>query len=716
MAGNADFQALGKVNGMGLHIKEKLRSVLEEQMNKRYRDRLSRAKRRISYEEWLRLTRETEDGGKYPYRPGLLGEGPGALPPAAGEGSHGFLAERCDAAMPQGLELLREQGIWLVLQRDGYLDPGAYRWIADYFREHPQTRMLYGDEDALDVTGRHRRSPCFKPDWSPDTWLSGFYLGSVVALRRELAEKLAPGIWPRDNDGVLFFEKTAQVRMLVHRLLELAGGFSQGCDAIAHIPGMLFHMNYDAAQADVQRQYWRGDEVGVPGQCWRRDEVSVPGQYWQPDRQIFSISVIIPSKDNPKALKQCLDSLRECQEEMGRARAADFAGKKEQLELLVVDNGSSPENKAEIEKLTRGMKYIYEPMPFNFSRMCNLGAREATGDVLLFLNDDITVCSDGWLGAMAARALRPYVGAVGLKLYYPDSTKIQHAGIANLPGGPVHKLQFTQDGQEEDYGYGSLDRNVVAVTGACLMVRRERFWQVGGFPEDLQVAYNDVELCFRLREEGWHNVVLNRFHAYHHESLSRGSDLTREKMQRLAQEKQTLYSRHPEYLDYDPYYPKPLCMELGDMHIYGTYLDTRTKWQPLSRLWHLAECPEQEPENLACEVEIFREDKQEALRMRGHVVVRWADNACYDRYLLLRGQGEKGAHVAFLEERYSREAEYGMQEQPNVALCGFRLALRRGILPAGRYRIGFQARSRIGRRRLTMWTEAELVIGGKYDT
>lgn len=678
---------------MGLQMKAKLRGILEEQMNKQYADRLARARRHISYEEWLRLCRENGGERTCPYQPGILGGKQGAL----------TLAEHCDAAGARGLAMLREQGIWLILQKDGYLDPEAYSLIADHFKEHPETLMVYGDEDALDVTGKHRCSPFFKPEWSPDTWLSGFYLGSVVALRRELAEKLPPEIRPRNCDGVVHFEKISQVRLLVHRLLELAGGFERGCDAIAHLPGMLFHMDYDAVRAGVQKEYRQGDELDGPGQEWRKE------------RQPYTVSVIIPSKDNPKVLGQCLDSLRRCQEVM-RGTGGDGEKEFHPLEILVVDNGSSVGNRAEIEKITQGMKYIYESMPFNFSRMCNLGAREATGELLLFLNDDITVCADGWLEAMAERASRPYVGAVGLKLYYPDSAKIQHAGVANLPGGPVHKLQFTQDGQEEDYGYGSLDRNVLAVTGACLMVQRERLWQAGGFREDLQVAYNDVELCFRLRESGWHNVVLNRFHAYHHESLSRGNDLTREKMQRLSQEKQTLYHRHHQYLDYDPYYPEPLCMELGDMHIYENYLDTRVELQTVSRCRRQADCPEQEPENLACTVEFFRDARQETLCLRGYVVVKWDNNACYDRYLLLREQGEEHVYAICLEERYSREAECGMQEQPNVALCGYYMTLQRGVLPEGSYRIGFQARSRIGRRRLTMWTDAELLVGGKYNT
>lgn len=638
---------------MGLGIKTKLRSFLEGQLNRQYADRLAGAKRRISYEEWLRIQESQEE--------------------TAGENGVGELQ-------------LGEQGIWLIRQKDGYVDPRAFSWIGDYFREHPETQLLYGDEDALDATREHRCNPCFRPQWSPDTWLSAFYLGSVIALRRELAERLPQGMWPQDSQGVLYFDRPATVRPLVHRLLELAGGFERGCGSIAHLPKILFHMNHEAAREGVRSEYSREDRLK-----------------WQPrERQALTVSVIIPSKDNPQVLGQCLESLR----------TAESAAQRCRLEILVVDNGSSPENRAEIEKITHGMKYIYEPMPFNFSKMCNRGAQEATGEVLLFLNDDITVCADGWLEAMADRALRPYVGAVGLKLYYPDSTKIQHAGITNLPGGPVHKLQFTLDGQEEDHGYGSLDRNVVGVTGACLMVERERFWQAGGFPEDLQVAYNDVELCFRLREAGWHNMVVNTFHAYHHESLSRGNDLTREKMLRLRRERQTLYDRHPGYLNRDPYYPEPLCMELGDMHIYENYLDIRTKPQTVSRFRWLAECPEQEPENLVCELRFSQGDGgQDMFCLQGYAVVKWENNACYERLLLLRGQGENaGAHAVRLEAGYSREAEYGMQEQPNVAMSGFEVQLEKGALPDGSYRIGIQARSRIGRRRLTTWTEHRVQV------
>lgn len=641
---------------MGLGIKTKLRGFLERQLNRQYADRLAGAKRRITYEEWLRIQENQNPEGS-------------------------SLTEWYAARQQEGNQQLRRQGILLIRRRNGYVDPRAFAWISDFFREHPGTQLLYGDEDTLDAAGEHRGNPCFRPQWSPDTWLSAFYLGSVVALREELARQLPQGMWPEDSEGILYFDRPSTVRPLVHRLLELAGGFERGCDCIAHLPKILFHMEDRTAQESLGDQYLQRDEL-----AWQMEEA-----------QTVTVSIIIPSKDNPHVLGQCLESLQGIA--VGGTRSC-------QLEILVVDNGSSPENRVEIEKITCGMKYIYASMPFNFSKMCNLGAQEATGDVLLFLNDDITVCEDGWLEAMVERALRPYVGAVGLKLYYPNSTKIQHVGIANLPGGPVHKLQFTQDGQEKDYGYGSLDRNVIGVTGACLMVKRERFWQAGGFPEDLQVAYNDVELCFRLRECGWYNVVLNTFHAYHHESLSRGNDLSREKMLRLRRERLTLYERHSRYLDSDPYYPEPLCRELGDMHIYGNYLDIRVEPQTLSRFQWQAECPEQEPENLLCEVRLCQKEG-----LRGYAVVKWENNACYELRLLLGGLQEKGGvHVARLHAAYSQEAEYGMQEQPNVAMSGFAVMLEPGALPDGCYSIGIQARSRTSRRRLTVWTGQSVQI------
>ena len=211
--------------------------------------------------------------------------------------------------------------------------------------------------------------------------------------------------------------------------------------------------------------------------------------------------------------------------------------------------------------------------------MCNRGAELADGKLLLFLNDDIELCENDWLDKMVSRALQPYVGSVGLKLYYPDSVKIQHDGIVNLPVGPVHKLQFMEDDRSYYFGRNRFTQDCVAVTGACLLIRTEVFREAGGFREVLRVAYNDVELGFRLLEMGYYNVVWNDRFAYHHESLSRGSDESPEKMQRLVQERELLYQMHPQFRGEDPFYPKGLNREGLDSRVVPAYLTDRNVLQ-----------------------------------------------------------------------------------------------------------------------------------------
>ena len=284
--------------------------------------------------------------------------------------------------------------------------------------------------------------------------------------------------------------------------------------------------------------------------------------------------MIIPSKDNPSVLGKCLRSLTQRPE--GSVP----------VEILLIDNGSNEENRKKTEQLveeirTAGtpIRYVYEPAEFNFSTMCNRGAELADGKLLLFLNDDIELCENDWLDKMVSRALQPYVGSVGLKLYYPDSVKIQHDGIVNLPVGPVHKLQFMEDDRSYYFGRNRFTQDCVAVTGACLLIRTEVFREAGGFREVLRVAYNDVELGFRLLEMGYYNVVWNDRFAYHHESLSRGSDESPEKMQRLVQERELLYQMHPQFRGEDPFYPKGLNREGLDSRVVPAYLTDRNVLQ-----------------------------------------------------------------------------------------------------------------------------------------
>ena len=185
------------------------------------------------------------------------------------------------------------------------------------------------------------------------------------------------------------------------------------------------------------------------------------------------VSIVIPSKDNPGVLSTCIHSILE-------------ASTYRNFEIIVIDNGSSIKNKERIHLMLSQMqeecrfRYIYEPMEFNFSAMCNKGAALAKGDYILLLNDDIEIIQEDWLDKMLEKAMLPHVGAVGVKLLYPGSHTIQHAGITNIRLGPAHKLQFRDDRTDYYFLRNRLSFDVLGVTGACLMVKKNVYEAAGG--------------------------------------------------------------------------------------------------------------------------------------------------------------------------------------------------------------------------------------------
>ena len=346
-------------------------------------------------------------------------------------------------------------------------------------------------------------------------------------------------------------------------------------------------------------------------------------------------------------------------------------------------------------------------MPFNFSHMCNMGAGLATGDYVLFLNDDIEAHGTTWLDKMKEKASQNYVGAVGLKLYYPQSQKIQHAGITNLPVGPVHKLQFAEDDKSYYFNRNKGAWNCMAVTGACLLIEAEKYKEVGGFKTNLQVAYNDVELGFALHEAGYRNVVLMEEFAYHHESLSRGDDITKEKRERLMRERNTLYEMHPAWKGEDSFYPEELSKDGLDSRIVPAYLQANN--QPQKAV--VIPCP--------FELQELREDKclmvnvEQSVpgHLKGYGVVLGDDNACYERYLVL-SESVKDltyAKVIKTEKQYRQDLEENMADQTKVALSGFHMELSAEEWEqyAGYY-IGVIAVHKVSKLKLLNWSGWQL--------
>ena len=334
-----------------------------------------------------------------------------------------------------------------------HLAEDALAELADVLEEQPLD-MLYSDQDVWEAGGE-RSHPFFKPDWSPDTFRSFFYTGNLAAYRTELCRGIS--ISCGDDFARCHYLFTA--------------AFVQRAQKIGHIQEVLCHEE--------------GDYQYIEGSCLSdRTETGNGG------KAAGKVSIIIPSKDHTTILRRCLDSLVQ----YGGSSFSQWA------EIIVVDNGSCEEEKKRLEKMAENysFRYIYDPKPFNFSAMCNTGARAAGGDYLLFLNDDIEAMEDGWLERMLVLAVRPHVGAVGAKLCYPGGRELQHMGVINLDIGPGHCFLEKEDTGDFYYGRNRYDYNYLAVTAACLLVRKPVYEQMGGFDENLVVGYNDVDFCFSL--------------------------------------------------------------------------------------------------------------------------------------------------------------------------------------------------------------------------
>lgn len=453
---------------------------------------------------------------------------------------------------------------------DDLYAPNALYEIAKKINENPEYDFVYSDEDKISEDGKVRRDPFFKPDWSPETFMSYMYTCHLAVYRRSLMEELG-GIrvgfeGSQDYDFVLrLMEKTNKIGHVPKILYHWRMRKESTANALTAKPYIL-EATYKAKKEALERRGLKGDISLIP-------EI---GQYrvtYHPQNEPL-VSIVIPSKDNYEILSRCLRSIFE------KTEYRNF-------EIILVDNGSNEENKFKTEQLILDLNrtypkeqisYLYDKMEFNFSKMCNIGAKTAKGELILFLNDDIeisddvekntntTIIASKWLEILAGQAQVSYTGAVGCKLYYPNSIQLQHAGVLNLRIGPGHCLYGRDDNLNYYYGRNLLDYNFTVVTGACLMVTADKFKQTGGFDEELPVAYNDVDLCFRLVKMGYYNVLRNDVALIHHESVSRGADKqSEEKEARRKREMTKLYEKNPEFANgYDPCYNPNLAPNNGD--------------------------------------------------------------------------------------------------------------------------------------------------------
>jgi GT2 family glycosyltransferase len=467
------------------------------------------------------------------------------------------------AAMNDAISLA-DGGFVALMDHGDLLSERALYEVVAALDAAPQTDLLYSDEDRIDHLG-HRQLPFFKPAWDPDLILGQNYLNHLVVYRRSLLEQLG-GLRQgfeggEDHDLVL--------RALTHTTPE----------RIRHIPAVLYHWRLRddrpvsasqfAQHINTARRAIEDHLPSRPGGRGARVEPCPLAPEWHRVRWPLPsepplVTVVIPTRDKAALLARAVE---------GVLNHTAYS----HIDVIIADNESTESaSLALMSSLTLDprVRVVRLPGPFNYAAINNEAVRYARGEILLFLNNDITVIEPFWLHELVAHALRPDVGAVGTKLLFPDGT-VQHAGVIlgvpSLPGRPGVARHFGMKHTQRDKGYVGqlvLARTVSASTAACLAMRKSVFDTVGGFDEvNLAVSYNDVDLCLRIREQGLRIVWTPFAELVHHESASRGSDVAPENIYRAGREWNYMHARWGDRLQHDIYYNENFSRDDADNNL-----------------------------------------------------------------------------------------------------------------------------------------------------
>lgn len=444
-----------------------------------------------------------------------------------------------------------------LLDNDDLLSPAALYEVVKVLNQDSNLDLIYSDEDKLDLNDT-RSEPTFKPEWSPDLLLGTNYISHLGVYRKSIVDEI--GGFRTGYEGSQDYD-------LVLRFTEQTTP-----EKIHHIPKVLYHWRMlptSTAGDQSSKQY--AFEAGLKAlqDAIRRRGIKGTAKHgsgnglYEVEYEVLDeelVSIIIPTKNNLKDIKRCLDSL---------TSLTNYSN----YELIIADNGSQEEEVFTLyqeyqQKLKDRFKVLSLDMPFNYSKINNIAAKEAKGKYLLFLNNDIEIFRENWLTKMVSLAQFERIGCVGAKLLYENDT-VQHGGIVLGLGGIAGHAHYGYP--NGDYGYfGRLELNVnyLAVTAACLLMKKADFEAVDGFNEELIVAFNDVDLCLKVHEElGKDNIWLHDVQLYHYESQTRGYEDTRKKKQRFAQEEQYMDSQWHDLIVNDPFYSPNLTRTRADYSV-----------------------------------------------------------------------------------------------------------------------------------------------------
>lgn len=434
-----------------------------------------------------------------------------------------------------------------LLDHDDVLSEHALYMIAEAIQRHPNAEVFYSDEDKLDARGK-RCDPHFKPDWSPELFYGQNYLNHLTAYKRAAVERA--GGFREGFEGSQDYDLALRV-------------ISATQAQIVHIPYILYHWrifegagtmsstNLRKATATARQaltEYFSGFGTKVTV----KDVLGSFHRIVRPDPQLWPrVSVIVPTRDYLDVLRVAIDGLE---------HQTDYPD----LEIIIADNESTqPETLAYLSAVqARGIRVVACHGAFNYSDINNKAAAFSTGELVLLLNNDISMIDAGWLKEMVRYFSDPEIGIVGPKLLYPDGT-LQHAGVVLGIGGVAgHRYARTAGDESGSFGRLALAQDVSAVTGACLLIRRALFQKLGGLDAvNLAVAFNDIDLCMRVRAAGYRIIWTPYAVLAHHESKSRGLDISGEKQERFQLESRFMRRKWGNRLIYDRFYNPNLSLK-----------------------------------------------------------------------------------------------------------------------------------------------------------
>jgi GT2 family glycosyltransferase len=455
-------------------------------------------------------------------------------------------------ATNDGIDLARGRWVMFFDHDDLLVDVAVEHMLAE--AERTGAKLIYSDEDKIDASG-HFSDPAFKTDWNYRLLLGVNYICHLVMVEREVLA--AAGALDPARDG-------AQDHDLLLRLSELLPEAR-----IHHVPEILYHwrMSETSTAASIGNKRYAVEagrsaiaahleRRGLPAEVTPIDDMTLYKVDWQFPRlasEVAKVSVIVPFKDEIGITRRCLDRL---------LTNTDYPN----FEITLVDNWSmTAEANAFVAKAekTDGVRVLRVREPFNYARLNNLASAESDADFLMFLNNDVLVENRSWLNVLVGEMLAdPACGVVGGKFLYPNGT-VQHAGVVLGVGDVAGHAHVGIPATEGGYaGRASFTQEMSAVTAAGMLVRAAAFRAVGGFDEvDLAVAFNDIDLCLRIRGAGYRVIWTPDFVAEHHESLSRGSDDRPIAERRFFHERETMIERYGDALKQDPFYSPHFALD-----------------------------------------------------------------------------------------------------------------------------------------------------------